>query len=122
MIRRISAFLLVAVLVLFGPAPMSLCAAMADLPADCIPTPHCETMGSEPADSMLAAQAEDCCVVGSAPVPERQVNAPAPAVSLQPAPAPQPVAPVVEAETAEVAPSARSAPTDLQSTLCVFLI
>ena len=126
MVKRANSLIVVALLVLFGPAPMALCAALADLPADCKPAPHCEamgqSMGNDPVDATLTATTGDCCTVSSAPLPERQSNAPVPVISLAPAVAPEMVVPAFEADAPSVTPRARSAPPDLQSALCVFLI
>lgn len=101
---------------------MSLCAAMADLPANCVPTPHCEEMRNPRPNTTFAAQADDCCTVSSAPIPERLTNVPATVVSPLLVVAHEMVVPVFEADTLAVTPRARSAPSDLQSALCVFLI
>jgi hypothetical protein len=122
MTRRASTFALIAALALFGPAPMSLCAAMASLPADCVPAPHCAEMASEQPAVRLSAGADNCCTVSSAPLPERQVQNPAPAVSLETVAAPEVFAAIASSEAPAAMPRARSAPSDLQSTLCVFLI
>ena len=126
MVKRANSLIVVALLVLFGPVPMSLCAALADLPADCTPAPHCEamgqSMGNDPADATLTATTGDCCTVSSAPLPERQSNAPAPVASLELIATPEFAVEAAQAEAVAVTPRARSAPPDLQSALCVFLI
>ena len=109
-------------LTLLGPGPLSLCAAMADLPADCVPTPHCQEMGNPRPDATLAAQTDDCCIVSSAPLPERDVNVPLPVVSPNLVADPELTVEPGWAEASSVIPSARSAPVDVQSALCVFLI
>lgn len=114
--------MLVVVLALFGPLPLSLCATMAGLPADCEPTPHCEMMAIEQPAVALTAPVEDCCQLSSAPLLEGQVKAPAPAASLELVAVPALGAQVVEAETPVANLPARPAPLDLQAALCVFLI
>lgn len=109
-------------LALVGPGPLSLCAAMADLPADCVPTPHCEEMGNPRPDTTIVAQTVDCCIVSSAPLPERDVSVPLPVVSLNLEADPKLTIEPGWAEAGIVIPSARSAPLDVQSALCVFLI
>lgn len=120
--KRGVTFVLATALALLGPVPVSLCAVLGNLPADCIPTPHCETMGSQASDAKLSAPTDDCCAVSSAPLPERQVNSPAPVASLELVAAPEFVVEALQTEVVAIMPRARSAPPDLQSALCVFLI
>ena len=117
-----STFLLAATLSLFGIAPMSPCASRANLPADCVPTPHCEAMGGEQPDTAMASQPGNCCQVGNAPVPQSKVQAVAPAVSTDRVAAPMDSIPSPEMVATAPAPQARSAPFDLQASLCIFLI
>jgi len=115
--------LVATMLVLFGPAPMSLCAAMAGLPADCVPTPHCANLGDDAQPiEQATAPGDECCTVSGAPLPEAQVKAPASFVSLEAIATPKvPIQPAEANYTSET-PRARSAAFDLQAVLCVFLI
>lgn len=96
---------------------------MANLPVDCLPAPHCEEMGAAQPQVTLTTPANDCCRLTSAPVPEKTQTAPAPAVQIVPVPS-HDATPLASPglPVAVSSPVARSAPPDLQSVLCVFLI
>ena len=66
---RITALLLALAVGAMAPAPLSACALLAGLPADCQPKPHCEGMSGEQPAAKLEANLS-CCKVTSAPIPQ----------------------------------------------------
>ena len=120
--RRIGILLLAATVGFVGLAPSSLCATMANLPADCVPTPHCESMGGEQPDAVVASEQGDCCQVSSAPIPQGKVEVAAPAVAIARTSKNAAAAPSTRTVASVFTPRTRSAPFDFQSSLCVFLI
>lgn len=127
MLRR-TALAMVALLALMGPMPVSACALVMGLPADCAPPVpvqgHCDGMPAEPGAPSEPAPADDsnCCDFLAAPLPDSNVKvAPAEAmgVTLVEIPAAPVASPALPA--ADVASSPAPSPPDLQSLLCVFL-
>jgi len=128
MLRR-SALPMAALLALMGPMPVSACALIMGMPADCAPPvpveSHCEGMPAEPTapPEPVPAGDPDCCDSLAAPLPDANVKiAPADALaaSLVEIPATPVTSPVWAAADFDSPPA--PSPPDLQTLLCVFLI
>lgn len=119
---RSATCLTVLALALLGPVPMSLCATLADLPADCAPSPHCDGAGAKEQQASVSELGVRCCQITPAPLPERQSNVSVPDAG-QAVTATQEVVPVTpKPALVEVQVQARSAPLNLQASLCTFRI
>ncbi len=106
------------------PVPISACAALRDLPAQCQPQPDCQQMGmAQPTTSVEASSNSSCCRLREAPVPQLPSKVSVPDAAAH-------VASVQHSLADDLKPQEQSAPTaletpsppDRRSLLCVFLI
>lgn len=110
-------------LVLAASVPVSACAMLAGLPAECQPDPHCAEMASADPDVVIAAGAtpQPCCQIAAAPTAESrqgkapEKNAARTEMAVKPA-----LVLFATREKAALLPISGSPPS--QSLLCVFLI
>ncbi|GEM_PF-3019940 len=107
-----------------GPLPVSACALVANLLADCQPQPECHTVpATAPTSTLETPAGHDCCALRAAPQPlfkepsTPQTAAAAPLVipASESLAASHTQAPVALAQV-------RVLPSDFQAHLCVFLI
>ena len=124
MFRRVLHCVIVFGLVAVAPLPVSACALLAGLPADCQPQPHCEQMdAAAPLTSIESAPGQSCCQLSGAPIPQAQTKVSTPDFAEN---LPSDVQPVLFSHGSEVFfPATHSddvSPPDRQPLLCVFLI
>ena len=111
---------------LLGPHPMSVCAVLAGLPADCIPQPENHCNPTQKPDSPPAKNSStdlSCCQVAAAPAPSASNKIELSAAALPPLETAahwQPDLSISRSPISEVEPD--RSPPDRQSLLCVFLI
>lgn len=127
MVRGNVIFALCLSLAALAPLPLSACAMLAALPAECALSnaqSHCEQMGMTATAARLEAQPNlSCCRVTPAPLPEVQNKASVPDAGTSPVRADVLVyGPIFPADLAATDLSPRISPPDLQALLCVFLI
>ena len=121
MLRRISFLVLAAGLAAAGPAPVSACALMAGLPADCQPMPDCSKMDMP--DAVVAGMATSCCQVSAAPLPERQAKVAPPAMGAAAERVERAAVPAMRpADFFSSDFSGGFSPPDTQTLFCVFLV
>lgn len=107
-----------------GPLPVSACALVANLLADCQPQPECHTVPTTVPTSTLDTPAgQDCCALRAAPQPLSKE----PSTPLTSAVAPLALTTSENPSASRTqAPAAwaqvRVLPSDFQAHLCVFLI
>jgi hypothetical protein len=107
-----------------SPLPVSVCALLANLAADCQPMPDCHSMPAGSPDSTLAAGGRhDCCTLSDAPpLPAKQKEVSVPVKVLQPAAEPSEQTTVSTASDFTAPSPPIVCPSDFQASLCVFLI
>ena len=121
MLRRILLVVLAAGLAAAGPAPLSACALMAGLPAECQPMPECLQMDMP--DALMAGMGTSCCQVSAVPLPEQRANAAPPVLGaaterIERASVPAVYSPVfIPTDFSD-----SFSPPDTQPLLCVFLV
>ena len=128
MVRRVISLGLCLGLVALGPAPLSACAMLANLPADCGPAPaqssDCEQMDMHhPAQEVRANLNASCCQI-TRPAPDAATAAKkttAPELVTVPIDA-EPVSLEARANPAPAASPQLASPLERQSLFCVFLI
>ena len=125
MLKRASALVICLMLALLAPLPLSACAALAGLPAECQPEPECAAMDSMEACATMAMQMDStsCCQVSAAPLPQAQQKVATPDISADPLPVLHLAVAVVQPDFDAAAVSWNEhSPPDVQSVLCTFLI
>lgn len=111
----------------WGPVPVSACALLSSLFAECA-TPErescCDQMNADEGGNQLVAAAEmPCCFVSKAPLPDSQYKAPDVSLTTAPSASPHPMgdAPGVQ-QMPPVLLVQDLSPPRTQSLLCIFLI
>jgi hypothetical protein len=123
MMRRASILGFCLTLAAMAPLPLSACAVLANLPAECQPEPDCAAMGMKEAAVEVAAAASDSCCQISGAADQTAKKEPLPRTAtgpLEEAPANETR---IEFEVAVVSvPEVLATSPPQQSLLCVFLI
>lgn len=125
MSKRASALVLCLTLVFLAPLPLSACAMLAGLPAECQPQPDCAAMDTMEACATMSMQMDmtSCCQVSDAPLPQAQQKVSTLDVCADALPVLHPGAAIVQPDFHVTAVSLNEhSPPDLQSVLCTFRI
>ncbi len=124
MARRSIALVAAIAVVAMGPLPVSACALLSNLAAECQPEPECHSAPRQAADSELsAAEIQDCCVLSQAPAlpATDKGTAPVAAFALVPARESE-VLPAADLKGFSYTSLSIVCPPDFQTLFCVFLI